>query len=235
MSVLFKSITAASNCSLCPFISISKSTILVTFPFSILSALKTLNKKLIGFVWILLSLTNYLLVPICVHSETTSALTLRFFLFFVLMFAHMFNFFSALLHQLGIIYLFWEFTQISCTMSTQDLCQNPSGLFLCCLLYCPIPPEPFVSSSTAFLYSPSLYVLLCHIWNISSFPSLSYFNIPWPYGYTCCNWSTLTSCLWNCHWTFQYLLAVLFHYKLFWFLSCNCTVFLWTCIPVWLR
>ena len=98
MSVLFKSVTAVSSCSLFLLISISKGTTLVTSLFFVLSALNILNKKLIGFIWILLSFTNYFSILIYVYLELTNALTLRFFPFFILMFAHIFNFFSASLY-----------------------------------------------------------------------------------------------------------------------------------------
>ena len=154
MSVLFKSVTVASSCSLYPLILISRGTTLVTSLFFIPSMLKTSNEKLIGLIWILLSLTNCLSVPMCVYPESTNALTLRFFPFFVLTFVYIFNSFSALLCQLGIIYLSWEFTEISCTVPTRDLYQNPSSChFLCCLHHL-IPPESFVSLLTASLYSP---------------------------------------------------------------------------------
>ena len=59
---------------------------------------------------------------------------MRFLLFFVFMFAHMFNSLSILIYWFGITYLFWEFTsEISCTVPTQDLLQNLiSCLLLCC-------------------------------------------------------------------------------------------------------
>ena len=58
MSILFKFITTASSCSLCPLISTSRGATLVISLFFVSLALKTSNKKLIGFVWILLSFTN---------------------------------------------------------------------------------------------------------------------------------------------------------------------------------
>jgi len=96
----------------------------------------------------------------------------------------MFNSFSVLLYQLGIIYLFWEFTgEISYTMLTQDLLQNSASYYpLCCLHYL-ILLESFTSSSTASLYNSLLYVPLCHIWNTSWFLSLSSSSILWLYCY----------------------------------------------------
>ena len=177
MSIPFKFITAASSYSLCLLISISKGTTLVTSLFFVSSALNTLNEKLISFVWILLFFTSCLLISICMHPKLTNALTLRFFLFFVLIFACTFNFFSELLLQLGIIYFSWKFTEISCIIPTWDLHQNPSSYHLLCHLHYLILSEPFISSLTAFLYNPSLCALLCHIWNISLFPFLSSSNI----------------------------------------------------------
>ena len=107
MYVPFKSVTAASNCFLCPLISISRGAILVISLFFILSVLKTSNGKFIGFgfVCILFFLTSYLSIPICIHPESTNVFTLRFLPFFVFIFARTFNSLSILLHQFGIIYL----------------------------------------------------------------------------------------------------------------------------------
>ena len=163
MSVPFKSITAASNCSLWPLILIFRGATLVTSSFFIPSALKTSNEKFIGFVWILLSLTNCLSILVYVYLESTRALTFSFFLFFVFTFACMFNFhFPLLLLQFGIIYLFWDFTwEIFCTVPTRDLCQNST--LLSCHLRHLILPGPFSSSLFAFLCSLWQYVLPCHI------------------------------------------------------------------------
>ena len=186
MSIPFKSITIAFSYSLYPLISISRDTTLITSLFFILSALKTSNKKFISLVCIYFSLTNCSLIPICVYLESTSALTLRFLLFFVFTFAHMFNFLSILLHWFGITYLFWEFTkEISCTMPTQDLLQN--SVLSCHFLHCLILLESFFSSLTVFLYSSWWYALFCHIWNISVFSSLFSSNISSPCGHICCN------------------------------------------------
>ena len=138
MSILFKSVTAASSISLCPLILISKGTTLVTFLFFVLSVLKTSNEKFIGFVWILLSLTNCLSITVCVHLESTRALAFNFFPFFIFTSACTFNsHFPLLFRQFGIMYLFWDFTwEISYTVPTRDLCQNPpcSSHFHCLIL-----------------------------------------------------------------------------------------------------
>ena len=188
MSILFKSITAASSYSLCLLILISRDTTLVISPFFIWSALKTSNEKLIGFVWILLSLTNCSLILVCVYPESTNTLTLKFFLFFVLTFACMFNSFSALLCQLGIIYFFWEFTRkISYTMSTQDLLQN---LISCPSLHCLLHPilfEFFISSLTAFCFPLQSFAIcpslshLKHFLVSFSFFLFQHFLTMWPY------------------------------------------------------
>ena len=91
ISVLFKSITTASSYSLYPFISTSRGATLVISLFFVLSALNTSNKKFISLVWILLSLTNYSLILVCMYLKFTSAFTLSFLLFFVFMSACTFN------------------------------------------------------------------------------------------------------------------------------------------------
>ena len=120
MSVLFKSATATSNCSLWPLILISRSATLVTSLFFVLFALKTSNEKLIGFICILLSLTNCSSITICMHPESTSTFTFKFLPFFVFTSTRIFNsHFLLLLQQFRIIYLLWEFTwEISYTVPT---------------------------------------------------------------------------------------------------------------------
>ena len=189
----FKSVTTAFSYFLCLLISISRGTILVTSLFFILSALNTLNEKLIGFVWILLSLTSCSSILIYVHSESTSVLNLRFLPFFIFIFAHTFSSFSVLLCQLGIIYLFWDFIkEISHIVPTQDLLQNYVSYCSLCYSCSPIFFKSFDSSSTVFLYSPWLCALLCHTWNISLFLVLSFLiSISLLYVCTCCSWNTL--------------------------------------------
>ena len=158
-----KSITAASSVSLCPLISISSSATLVTSPFFILSALNTSKEKFISFIWILFFLTSCLLIPVCVHPESTSAFTFNFLLFFVLTFTCTFSsFFPSLLQWFRIIYSFWDFIwEISYTVPTWDLHQNPA--LLSCHLCHLILLEPFSSLLSAFLCSIWQYVLPCHI------------------------------------------------------------------------
>ena len=154
ISVPSRSVTAASRVSLCLLISISRGATLVTSLFFVLSALKTSKEKSIDLVGILLSLTNYSLITVCVQPESTSTLTFSSLPFFILMFACTFNsFFPSLARRFGIIYLlFWEFTwEISCTMSTRDLCQNP--ILPSCRLRCLILLGPFSSSLSASLYN----------------------------------------------------------------------------------
>ena len=165
ISVLFKFVTAASSVLLCPLTLISRGATLVISPFFVPSALKTSNKKFISLVYILLFLTNCLSISVCVHLESTSALTLNFLLFLVFTSACMFNsYFPSLFPPFGITYSFWDFTwEISCTMPTWNLHQN-SALYPC--LYHLILPGLVISSSTVFFYSPLLYTLLCCIWSI---------------------------------------------------------------------
>ena len=152
MSVPFKSVTAVFNYSLCLLILIFRGTTLVISLFFVLSILNTSNEKLIGFVWILLSFTNCLLISVYVYLESTNILTLKFLSFFFI-FACIFNSLSELLHYFGIIYFIGEFTLISCTVPTWDLLQNPSSF--CLLLDCLILLKPFVSSSIVFLCNSS--------------------------------------------------------------------------------
>ena len=120
MSVLSKSVTAASSFYLWLLILISRGAILVTSLFFVLSALNTSKEKSIDFVWIFSSLTSCLLIPVWVHLESTNALTFSFLPFFVLTFACTFNsLFPLLAWRFRITYLFWEFTwEISYTMPT---------------------------------------------------------------------------------------------------------------------
>ena len=194
--------------------------------------LNTLNEKFIGFVWILLSFTSYLSIPICVYPESTSTFTLSLLLFFVFTSACMFNslYFSLFL-QFGIIYFSWEFTwKISYTMPTWDHLQNsipslcPHYLTLLGL---------FFSSSTEFLYSLWQYVPLYHIWNIFLFCILSsLISISLSYIYIYCSWSTWAFYPWSCHWIFLCSWAVHALYMLFQYLSYNYFVLLWTYILI---
>ena len=163
ISVLSKSITTTSKVSLCSLISISRGATLVTSLFFVLSALNTSKEKSIAFVWILLSLTNCSSIPVWVHPESTSTFTFRFLLFFVLTSAYTFNsLFPSLVRRFGITYLFWKFTwEISCTVPTWDLHQNPA-LLSCCLCHL-IPLGSFSSSLSVFLYRLWQCTLSCRI------------------------------------------------------------------------
>ena len=201
ISIPSRFVTTASNCSVYLSISISRGATLVTSPFFVPSALKTLNEKLIGFVGIFLSLTNCSSIPMCVHSESTNVLISSFFPFFVLIFACTFNScFPLLFRQFEITYLFWEFTwEISCTVPTRDHCQNPP---LSCCLHCLSLSWLFYSSLFASSCNPLQCVLLYCIWSIFSFFILfSFLSNSLPYARICCSWNTLVSHLWNCHWT----------------------------------
>ena len=95
MSVLFRSVTAASRVSLCPLISISRDATLVTSLLFIPSVLNTSKEKLISLVWILLSLTSCLLISVCVHLESTSALSTSCHSLFWYLLAHLIPFFPC--------------------------------------------------------------------------------------------------------------------------------------------
>ena len=168
ISIPFKSVTAASKVSLYPLISIFRGATLVISPFFVPSALNTSKEKSIDFIWILLSLTNCLSIPVWVHPESTNAFTFRLLPFFVLIFACTFNFcFPLLLWRFGITYLFWEFAwEISYTVPTWDLCQN-STLLSCCLHYL-ILLGPFTSLLSVSLYSP---------WQCASFFFFLFINL----------------------------------------------------------
>ena len=189
MSVPSKFITATSRVSLCLLISTSRDATLVTSPFFVLSVLNTSKEKFISLVWILLSLTNCSSIPVFVHPESTIAFTFNFLPFFVLTFTCTFNFFFPLLVQwFGIMYLlFWEFTwEISCTMPTWDLHQNPicSGCLhhlFPFIIFGNIPLLVTFKTCSCFLF---LFFLI---------------GILLPYVHTCCNWSTWASHLWNYH------------------------------------
>ena len=120
------------------------------------------------------------------HPKSTSVLILRYLPFFVFTFAHMFDSFSELFCWWGIIYLLGDFTEISYTMPTQDLLQNPS-VYLHCLHYL-ILLGYSISLSAVFLYNLSQYAPLFCIWSIFSCLSLSSSNFLL-YVHTCCSWS----------------------------------------------
>ena len=131
MSMLFKFITIVSICFLCSLILTSNSVNLVTSPFLVLSTLKTLNDLSIGSILIFSSFTSYLLIPVWVHPEFTSACNCSFFLFAILMLVYTSNSLSLLFHQFGITYQFWELCiEVHHIMPTPNLWQNPSA---CCL------------------------------------------------------------------------------------------------------
>ena len=105
MSVLFMFITTTSIFYLCLLISISSDTNHLTFPFLVLFILKTSNIISAGFILIFLLLTSCLLIPICVHLESTSACNYSFFLFCVLTFVCTFSSLSLLsIRYIGPLY-----------------------------------------------------------------------------------------------------------------------------------
>ena len=158
MSILFKSITTASSCSLCLLISISRDTTLVTSLFFVLSALKTSNEKFISLVCICFSLTSCLSIPIYVHLESTSVLTLRFLLFFC------FHICSHIQFSFYITPLVWNNIFIQ-RIYREDLLYytylifSPKLCFLLSFLLSLLSD----SSSTVSFYSPLWYVPLCCI------------------------------------------------------------------------
>ena len=97
ISIPFRSMTAASICSLCSLISTSSGTNQVTSSFFVPSVLKTLNDLSIGSVLIFSSLTSCLLISVWMYPESTNVCNHNSFPFFVLIFVCMFNF-LALLH-----------------------------------------------------------------------------------------------------------------------------------------
>ena len=123
MSVPFRSVTAASIHSLCPLISTSSGTNLVTSPFFVPSALETLKDLSIGSILILSSLINCSLIPIWVHLESTSSCSYNPFPFLVLMLVCMFNFLSLLFLRFGMTYRFWDLlcTKVCRIMPTPNL------------------------------------------------------------------------------------------------------------------
>ena len=73
MSILFKSIIAVSICFLCLLISTLSGANLIISLFLVLFVLKTSNDIFASLVLVYFSLTNYLLISICVYPESTSA------------------------------------------------------------------------------------------------------------------------------------------------------------------
>jgi len=104
MSVLFKLVTSVSIHSLCPLISTSSGTNHITSLFLVLSVLKTSNAMSAGFVLICSSLTNCLLISVCVYLESTSTCSCNFFPICVFTFACIFSFLSLLFYWYRIIY-----------------------------------------------------------------------------------------------------------------------------------
>ena len=120
--------------------------------FLVLSVLKTLNNLSIGFILILSSFTSCLLIPVWVHSESTSTYSHKFFLFNVLMFIYTFNFLSLLFFWFRITYQFWEllFIEVLYTMPTLNLHQN---FPFYCSFHHLFFLEYYNSSSSVLIYS----------------------------------------------------------------------------------
>ena len=128
MSMPFRSVTAALIHSLCPLISTSSGTNLVTSLFFVSFTLKTLKDLSISSILILSSLTNCSSISVWVHPESTSICSRNSFLFLVLMLICIFNSLSLLFLQFGMIYQFWDLlcTKVRCIMPTPNLRQNLS-------------------------------------------------------------------------------------------------------------
>ena len=167
----FKYITAISICSLCPLILTSSGANLETSLFLEPSILKTSNNISAGLVLICSFFTSCLLIPICVHPESTSAWSCNSLPFFILILACMFSSFFLLFHWLGITYWFWALvTLVLYIMLTQNCLQNPA---LYCFLYL-CPPEHFYFSFLLqFLAICSYTLQLKHL----GFLSLSKFSL----------------------------------------------------------
>ena len=99
ISMPFKSITTASNCSLCPLILILSDTNCVTSLFLVPSVLKNSNDISVNLILIYSSLTSYLLIPVQIHPKSTSIYSYNSFLFYVLILACIFSSFSLLFCQ----------------------------------------------------------------------------------------------------------------------------------------
>jgi len=119
MTMLFKSVTVTSMCSLYSLISSSSGTNYITSPFLVLSVLKNSNDLFIGSVLILSFFTSCLSIPVWIQPESTSTFNHNYFLFDVLIYMCIFNSLSLLSHQFGIIYQFLEllYTEVCCTMA----------------------------------------------------------------------------------------------------------------------
>jgi len=119
ISVLFKSVTTTLIYSLCSFISTFSSVYYVNSLFLVLLELKTLNDWFIGFILIFSSLTSCLLIPVCVHPESTNVCSCNSFLFYVLTFVYMFSSLFLSFLQFGITYQFWAlYTEVLYTVPT---------------------------------------------------------------------------------------------------------------------
>ena len=137
MFVPFKSVTIMSIFSVCPLISSSSSTNLVTSPFLVLSALKILNNQSISSVLICFFFTSCLSILVWVYSELTNILSCNFFLFDIFIFVHTLSSLSSLSLLYRITYWFFRdllYTEVHCTIPTLSFQWDLP--FCCC---CHIP------------------------------------------------------------------------------------------------
>ena len=181
MSVLFKFMTVMLMFFLCLFVLTFSSLYCVTSLFLIPYVLNNLS---ISSILIFSSFTSCLLIPVCMHPESTSVCNYIFFLFFVLMLVCMFNFLSLLFYWFGIIYQFWKSlcTEVCYIVPIPNLQQNS---LTCYHSFHWILFRHFYSSSYIVINNLWKYALSCHIYStflhfiLSSafYNSLSYIHI----------------------------------------------------------
>ena len=145
MFMPFKSVTTVSIFPVCLLISSSSGTNIVTSSFLVPFVLRTLNYLSIGFVLIYSSFASYLLIPVWVHSESTS--TLSHIPFDIFIFVHTSSSLSLLSVHCGITYLFRDllYMEVCYIILTPNLQKNPP---LCHCFHCLILCLYFCSSSS---------------------------------------------------------------------------------------
>lgn len=161
--------TTAVNCFLCPLMSISSSvySIMICPLLYILSTLKTLNSCSSFFVSILCSSTAFFVMQVCVHPESTNAISLHCQSLGIQIFG-LTKSSHTLLLLWGIVYNCWEEALVTMAQEfvlTLNLQKNPADLFPLFLLI-PLPYSWFMLSWVTYNFSK--YGLLCYNWSISS-------------------------------------------------------------------
>ena len=184
MSVLFKFMTVMLIFFLCLFILTFSSVYCVTSLFLIPYVLNNLS---ISSILIFSSFTSCLLIPVCMHPESTSVCNYIFFLFFVLMLVCMFNFLSLLFYWFGIIYQFWKSlcTEVCYIVPIPNLQQNS---LTCHHSFHWILFRHFYSSSYIVINNLWKYALSCHIYStfLHLIPSSAFYN-SLSYIHICCS------------------------------------------------